>query len=146
MDANTFQHMSQQADEVVWGYPRAGVADLESSAHVSAAHSWASTPRKRKYYNIFTTQSSQYWDIRKVRMKTTPTQTQTGPPLLPWQNIKENISQILPLVCKWDQEGLGALVSIWGLVNRKFPAAAESQWRPTCAVHSRGNFECHFLS
>ena len=35
-----------------------------------------------------------------------------------WLNIKENISQNLPLVCKWDQDGLQARGSIWGLLVR----------------------------
>lgn len=44
-----------------------------------------------------------------------------------WQNIKENISRNLPLVCKWDQDGLGALDSIWGLMNHKISICS---WKP----------------
>lgn len=49
----------------------------------------------------------------------------------PWSSIKENIRQILPLVCKWDQDGLkkeGALDSIWGLMNH---AVSIRSWKPT---------------
>lgn len=45
-----------------------GVEELETRAHVSAAHSSVSTPRKRKYYNKLTTQSFQDWDIHTVRI------------------------------------------------------------------------------
>lgn len=47
--------------------------------------------------------------------------------LLLWRKIKENISQNSPLVCKWDQDGLGALDSIWGRMNHKISMGS---WKP----------------
>ena len=97
--------------------------ESETTAHVTAAHSSPFTPRKkRKHYTNFTTQSRRdraQGRTRSQNLKITSDQTQTGPLgaiffSLPWQSIKENISQNLPLVCKWAQDGLGALDSIWG--------------------------------
>lgn len=81
---------------------------LETTAQVTAAHSSSFTPRKRKHYTKFTTQSHgdrSRGRTRSQNLKITSDQTQTGPLgaiffSLPWQNIKENISQNLPLVCK----------------------------------------------
>lgn len=56
--------------------------ELETTAHVTAAHSSAFTPRKRKHYTKFTTQSyrDRSWDVtRSQNLKITPDQTQTGP-------------------------------------------------------------------
>lgn len=46
------------------------VEDLETTAHVTAAHSSAFTPRKRKHYTKFTTQSYRDWsrDMHAVRI------------------------------------------------------------------------------
>lgn len=56
-----------------------GVEELETRAHVSAAHSSVSPPRKRKYYIKLTTQSlgQSNWDSQNLKI--TPDQTKTGP-------------------------------------------------------------------
>lgn len=46
------------------------VEELETTVHVTAVHSSAFTPRKRKHYTKFTTQSYQdwSWDIHAARL------------------------------------------------------------------------------